>query len=139
MWPALLFLVLCGAATAQTLVAPGQISRITSRFDTTGRQPLRCEALQGYANLNYALRYQSGYTFRVSSAQYQGSSHTWYVLTKVTPEGKEPVLLYARHEPSDVTRYRTDFEINGGFYVGQGSCAVEGVLCDDKHRIFERE
>jgi len=130
------------AAAAQTIVAPGQLSTVLAQFDAhQGGQPLRCEVAPTAPSLNFAFRFQARYAYHVPSTAYQGSNHTWYALTKITPAGgdRQPVYLYARSRPADIVNAGPGFEVHGSFLLGEGSYAIKGTLLDDQDRTCKRE
>jgi hypothetical protein len=134
--------IFCGPACAQSVVPPGQLPTLLARFQPRAdQQPLRCTAVSIPPALNFAFRFQTGYAFRVSSTQYQGSNHTWSALTRITPDGgnRQPVYLFARSRPADVVKVDLDFEIGGGFLLGEGGYEVESTLRDDQNRACKRE
>jgi hypothetical protein len=141
-WRPIAFLLFTPLASAQTAVTPGQIARVLRDFEPhPGDTPLRCEVAPLPPVLNFAFRFQAGYTFHVPLAQYPGATRGWSALTSITPEGgnRQPTVLLAYHQLSDASKSDQNFDIHGAYFLGVGRYSVESALRDDRNRICRKQ
>ena len=139
---AIAFLLVTPLASAQVLVAPAQLARVRRNFEARpGDTSLRCEVTPLAPALNFAFRFQAGYSFHVPQSQYSGPTRGWSVLTAVTPEDGAGVATYllARDQFLDASRVGGDFDIRGLYFLGVGRYAVESILRDDRNRICRKQ
>jgi hypothetical protein len=141
-WRPIAFLLFTPLGSAQTAVPPGQIARVLHNFEShPGDTPLGCEVTPLPPILNFAFRFQAGYTFHVPLAQYAGSTGGWSALTTITPQGgsRQPTVLLAHHQLSDASKSDQNFDIHGTYFLGVGRYSVESALRDDRNRICRKQ
>src|ERR1700722_424899 len=81
-------------ALAQSLVDAEHRAKARATFRSAAQAPtLKCQFAEIPPALNFALRFQTGFSVQLPVQQFQGPGHGWDVLLRVTPDGKEPVLL----------------------------------------------
>ena len=141
-WTALVVLLWTAPASAQTAVGPGQVTRLLHDFEPNpGDQPLRCEVTTLGPILNFAFRFEAGYTLHVPFSQYRDTVDGWRVLTTITPEdgNRQRTFLLARYQPSEVTKTELNFDIAGVYLLGVGRYSVEAALRDDRNRVCRKQ
>jgi hypothetical protein len=128
-------------AFAQIAVAPAQSARLLHDFEARpGDAPLRCEVTPVVPVLNFAFRFEAGYTFHLPLGQYPGPTQGWRVLTAITPEGGgEASFLLARYRPSEVFKTDLNFDISGYYFLGVGRYSVEAAVRDDSNRVCRKQ
>jgi len=137
---AIVLLLLTPAALAQVLVTAGELPRIERIFQSRdGVDALPCEVVPLTPSLNFAFRYQAGYSFRVPQSQYRDSTRGWSVLTSISPEGGAAVHLLARTRLSEATRVGASFSIRGLYFLGEGRYSVESTIRDDRNRVCRKQ
>jgi len=139
---AIVLLLLTAPILAQVEVAPNQLPRLLREFEShPGDTPLRCDVTPLAPVLNFAFRFQAGYTFHVPQAQYPGPIQGWSELTIITPEdgiGKSTYLL-SRHQLAEASRSDLTFDLNGLYLLGAGAYSVESAVRDDRNRICRKQ
>ena len=136
---AIALLLLTAPASAQFALDPGQLARVRRNFEPRpGDAPLRCDVTPLAPALNFAFRFQAGYTFHVPESQYPGATRGWSVLTAITPEDTagEATYFLARTPLSSASRVDANFDIGGLYFLGVGRYSVESTLRDDRNRVF---
>jgi hypothetical protein len=139
---ALIAVIIAACACAQTLIDSGHVSTALHEFAPRPSDvPLRCELVPVAPTLDFAFRFRAGYTFRLPVAQYQAANHSWFVLTKLTPQDddRKPAYLFARTNAAQVVETDLNFEVSGSYLLGEGRYAVESTLYDDSSRTCKRE
>src|SRR5690349_12669455 len=88
-------LVAVGMASAQTLVDSERAGELRKRFDSSAASPpFRCQIRPRRPELDYSLRFQTGYVISLPMGQFTGSGHSLNTFLRVTPvAGREPVWL----------------------------------------------
>jgi uncharacterized membrane protein YgcG len=137
---AVVLLLLTPLAHAQVLLSPGELARVRAIFESRrGAPPLRCDMTPLAPEINFAFRFQAGYTFQVPQSQYSGSAGAWSILTAITPEDGASNYLLAHYELPDVSRTDSNFEIRGAYFLGVGRYSVESTLRDDSNRVCRKQ
>jgi len=127
--------VLTVSAFGQSLVAPERIALERQLFEAPASAlQLRCEIHPVRPALNFALRFETGYTIDIPLTQIHGAGHGLTVHLRVTPEGHEPVYLTKTGTLPDVPKTNATAETDGAFIVGDGTYDVEALVEDDLHR-----
>src|ERR1017187_3302302 len=129
--------LLASACSAQTIVDPVRYGNILKALEPrAGEKPLRCEVTPIKPALNYGFRFQAGYVVRVPMNQYSGPRHRWAMVTKITPEGGEqaPVYLASGVRLPPIPKTKMEFEVGGGYLLGEGRYDVKWALFDDADR-----
>ena len=131
--------LLTRVACAQGIVPPGELPAIQRLFQPRpGNDSLPCEVTPLQPTLNFAFRYQAGYSFQVAQSLYQGSTRGWSVLTAITPEGGNPTYLLARNRLIDAVRVASSFDVRGFYFLGPGRYSIESTLRDDRNRVCRK-
>jgi hypothetical protein len=132
-------LLVAMAAGAQTLTRLSAVPLAFRNFDPRPEdRPLRCAVTPMPPALNFGFRFQAGYMVRVPMNQYRGASPRWAILTEITPEGGAPVLLASRMRLPQVPETKVEFEVGGGYLLGQGRYYVKWALWDDSGRVCRK-
>jgi len=136
---AAVFLLFAAFACAQGIVPPNGLARVRGDFEPRpGEESLRCEVIPIPPAVNYAFRFEAGYTFYVPRAQYTGPSKGWIVLTSITPERGDPTYLFAHTSLAKAAAAGPDFIVRGVYVLGAGRYSVEAVLHDDRDRVCRK-
>jgi hypothetical protein len=138
---ALAWILLCAAgAEAQYLVNPDRLPPALRNMEwRPDDRALDCSVGAIRPALNYGFRFQAGYIVRVPMAQYRGKGHRWTILSRVTPEGGNPVHFMARYNIPEVPRTNQEAEVGGGYLVGEGKYKVTWKLQDETGRVCRKE
>jgi hypothetical protein len=132
-------LLVC-AAPAQTIVTPQDIPGVEKQIAPHDREKvLRCDVEPIKAELNFGLRFQTGYVLRVPLVQYSGAGHKWQIDLKVTPEGGDAIYLMDRLEFPGLLKPEYAGETSGSFLLGEGHYEVAFAAVDDKDRVCRKE
>src|SRR5262249_18753591 len=90
-------LVCAGAAQAQFLVNPAQLTPSMANFDRAPDEVrMKCTVTPARPTLNFSFRFQAGFRVSVPLEPYVGSPHVFAQLVRVTPAGAGPSYLSAR-------------------------------------------
>lgn len=128
-------LSLCAAAPAQTVVADEDVPAVQHRFESAaGAGRLRCDMSPVRPQLDYSLRFQTGYRIDFPLRQITGSGHVLSMFLRVTPAGGKAVYLEKSGNLVDVPDAKLTGEVSGEFVVGEGAYTVEALLEDDAGR-----
>jgi hypothetical protein len=123
------------SAFGQTLVQPERIALESQLFETAVSDPqLRCEFHPVRPALNFAFRFETGYTIDVPLTQIEGVGHSLTVHLRVRHEGHEPAYLTMTGKLPDVPKTNATGETGGTFIVGDGTYEVEALAEDDLRR-----
>ncbi len=144
------FLFLSGMAGAQVLVDPANTAKVDQAFAAhNGRERLNCTISSFAPFLDFAFRFESGYTIDCPVRIFKGKPATMMALIRVTPEGQMPVLFKEQFRipgMSDKMRDKTDLrKVNariggsGAFALGEGRYAVEVMVHDNQNRFCRKE
>jgi hypothetical protein len=138
MRPLAIALLLASAGTAQVIVDPARVKSLAKSLEPqAGEKLLRCEVTPIKPALNFGFRFQAGYVVRVPMSQYSGAGHGWAMLTRITPEGggQQPVYLAGRVRLPPIPKTKIEFEVGGGYLLGEGRYDVKWAMFDDADRI----
>ena len=113
-------ILLCaGTISAQKVAEPGKIADLVKLLEPQPKeQPLQCTLKNVKPTLDYAFRFEAGYSFQVPLNQYSGPDHTWTVLTEVTPREVKASPVYFLD-----TRVLGELVLQAGSKVG-GQAAI---------------
>jgi hypothetical protein len=137
---AIALLLLTPLASAQFVVPAGELDVVRRNFESRpGDEPLRCDVTPLAPSLNFAFRFQAGYTFHVPQTWYPSSTRGWLVLTAITPERGEATYLLARTRLSEALRVGLDFDVRGAYFLGVGRYSVESTLLDGRNRVCRKQ
>lgn len=85
--------------------------------------------------LDFSLRFQTGFTMDLSPGQLTGPHHYGVIVLRVTPESGRPAYLLSRINLPDMTNAKIDGHVRGGFVVGEGKYKVEMIFGNDLHQL----
>ena len=125
----------------QSLLDPSRADRFNPLFQPQkNEKQFRCEVLPLRPQLNFSFRFQSGYAFRTSLSQFEGSGHRWRVLTRVTPvPAAAATTLFSNYRLQPVPKTKATIESGGLFWVGEGAYNVDWVLADESGRVCRKQ
>ena len=102
-------------------------------FDTdSGGAVPQCESTPIQPELDFSLRFQTGFTLSLPLGQIDGPHRFGVIALRITPEGAQPAYLLTRIDFRDATT--SDRHLRGGFVVGEGKYNVEMIYGDELHR-----
>jgi hypothetical protein len=123
------------SALGQALVPPERIASESQLFETgVSARQLRCEFHPVRPALNFAFRFETGYTIDIPLTQIHGAGHSLTVHLRVRQEGREPAYLTRTGKLPDVPETKAFGETGGTFIVGDGTYDVEALAEDDLRR-----
>src|ERR1017187_3927743 len=129
-WPVGLALTI--SAFGQSLVDSDRVPAVRQVFEArASAQPLRCEVAPVRPALNFAFRFQAGYTVDIPYDQFQGSGHNLTVYTRVTPVGREPVYMTKTEALTEQSATRVEAVTSGAFFIGEGTYSLQVLVKDD--------
>ena len=136
----LMLALVAATAGAQTIVDPARLSRVARDFAPGEHEArLRCDVTPLHPALNFGFRFQAGYVVRVPMSQYSGPGHAWVFVTRITPEGGQPVYLAGRARLPSVPPTRAELEAGGVYLLGEGRYRVAWKISDDSGRVCRKE
>ncbi len=96
--------------------------------------------------LDFAFRFEAGYTLLCPLRQFAGEANTLYTFVRITPEGGKSVLLgesfgvpaipAAIRSHVNLKRFSDEAELSGAFALGEGAYRVELLVIDHQRRAF---
>ena len=148
----LLAFALCVAAPAraQSLLDPADRARATQLFHSSMHTVnLGCEIESKKPFLDFAFRFDAGYTVRCRLSAFEGKESTLYTFVRVTPQGGASVLLGGatklpaisgeQAERTNMRKMKTPLELSGGFSIGEGAYLVEVLVADNRDRASRKQ
>lgn len=139
MLPILAGLLFACVSYGQYLISPAQTPAAAKLFESQpGDRLLHCQVTPMPAHLNYGFRFQAGYAVALQMSQYVGSGHRLGVITRVTPEGKDPVFLAAPMKLPNVPKTKGTMDFGGSYLLGEGHYKVDWLLYDDGNRVCRK-
>ena len=131
---ALLGVIAVWTAGAQTPVPAADLPDAAAAFQGAAGPGLRCALEPAAPEMDFAFRFQAGYTYQLPASQFERSA-TWTVLTRITPQAApEPVYLIKTSDSSQVKEAADRIEIEGTYLLGVGDYAADSVLTDNSGR-----
>jgi hypothetical protein len=137
---AVTLVLLAAAAKGQVLLDPARLPASLLDFERKGDdRPLRCEVRPLRPTLDFSFRFEAGYMVRVPMNQFTGKGHAWGVVMRVTPEGGAPVYFGHRTRLPEVPKTTVEWELGGGYLLGEGRYRVAWRLNDETGRVCRGE
>ena len=128
-------------ASAQDLLSPGSCLGIQALLsDAGGKQTLEGRAELRHPWLNYAFRFQAGYSIDIPLRQFAGTGNTVRVIARVRPSdgSRPPVCFFQSGELPEIPEGdKPDLSITGGFFLGEGNCRVDLAVFDQAGRLYQ--
>ena len=139
----LVSLLICLLAAAmvkgQELISAGDSERIQRLFDSDhSPNLLHCAIQPQKPALDFAFRFDVGYIISCSLSRFGGRASEIFVYARVTPQGGKLVLLGEDYRLPQAnpgaksSQLKQDFQMSGGFAVGEGQYQVEVVVLDQE-------
>lgn len=126
--------------SAQDLLTPSSCSGIEALLSDVGeKQTLEGRAELGHAWLNYAFRFQAGYSIDIPLRQFAAKGNTVRVIARVRPTdgSRPPVCLFQTGELPEIPEGdKPDLPITGGFFLGEGNYRVDLAVFDQAGRLY---
>jgi len=127
------------AASGQSLLERSKIPGVLKFFEPSpSDKKLQCEVKPVRPRLNFAFRLQAGYVVRVPMKQYFGPKHYWVLMSKVTPEGGEPVYLANGIRLPNIPKTKVSLDMGGTYLLGEGRYKVDWLLADETNRYCRK-
>jgi hypothetical protein len=109
---------------------------------------LKCQIDPIKSRMDFAFRFQAGYVLRCPMKVFGGNKARIMTYIRITPQGGKPVFLsegYSLPEMPPAMRARTDilkmsneFELSGGFSMGEGNYTVDLLAIDSNTRVLRK-
>lgn len=142
-WIASGMLLLAFCIQAQVPLDPDRFPDIVARLDSNhateatvpcGVRPLR-------PRLSFDFRFQAGYFLYVPLKQFRGQGNAFSVITRLTPQqpNSKPVYLTQTVDLPDIPRKtRSEVQLAGGYFLGEGKYNVDLMLLDRSGRVCRK-
>jgi len=141
-------MVICPAltvsASAQTPLTAAEAGSAISALDAPAAKSLDCFIEKFSPVLDFALRFQAGYVVHCRLSLFEGRKVTVRTYLRVTPAGKDPVLLSAAYglpgiapemlATTNLKSLKQEVGMSGAFSLGEGDYSVEVLAMDDRSR-----
>lgn len=111
-------------------------------------QDLECRVQVFKPFLDFAFRFESGYTVQFPLRQFEGEANTLYTFLQITPEGGKTILLgetfgipampAALRQKVNLKRFSDEGEVSGAFAMGEGTYHLDLLVIDGHHRAFQK-
>ncbi len=128
-------------ASAQDLLTSDSCSGIQALLpDAGGKQTLEGHAELRHPWLNYAFRFQAGYSIEIPLRQFAGKGNTVRVIARVRPSdgSRPPVCLFQSGELPEIPEGgKPDLPITGAFFLGEGNYRVDLAVFDQAGRLYQ--
>lgn len=129
-------MVLAPGLFGQSMAAPDEASRIRGVFESArGAAQLKCSISPIRPALDFAFRFQTGYSIDFPLSQFDGPGHALKTYVDVTVERSAHVYLTKNEVLPAAAPAKADGETTGLFIVGEGNYGVEVLVVDDRHRF----
>ena len=132
---ALILLALASVCAGQVVIDPSKLPADFLKMDNLKNPTLDCTALPIKPRLDFGFRFQSGYVVRMPLSQHEGKGHRWGILTRVTPDGRQPVYLLNVIQLPEIPRTKAQAEVGGSYLLGEGRYRVDMLLFDERDRV----
>ncbi len=110
---------------------------------------LNCQIQPQKPFLDFAFRFDVGYIVSCPLGSFGGHESMMLAFTRVTPEGREPILLGETfslpalppemQDTKNTAKLKQQTEVSGGFAVGEGQYNVEVLVIDQESRRTSRK
>jgi hypothetical protein len=136
-------LLLAFCAQAQVPLDPEQFPDIVARLDSNhaAEPTVPCVARPLRPRLSFDFRFQAGYFLYVPLKQFRGQGNAFSVITRLTPQqpSSKPVYLTQTVDLPDIPRKtRSEVQLAGGYFLGEGKYNVDLMLLDRSGRVCRK-
>ena len=132
-----IWLLAAAQVKGQEPISAADSERIGRFLDSDrSSDPLHCLIEPRKPALDFAFRFDVGYIISCRLSRFGGRASEVFVYARVTPEGGEPVLfgedyrLPEANPGAKSSQLKQDFQMSGGFAVGDGQYQVEVLVMD---------
>src|SRR5438874_259579 len=133
-------LLVSATLSAQAIVDPAKLpdSLKNLNWGQVG-QSIRCDVTPIKPALNFGFRFGAGYVAHIPLNQYAGPGHKLALMTRITPQGGEPVYLMNVLRLPNIPTTKLSLEVIGNYLLGEGRYRVEWMLFDEKKRVCRKD
>ena len=128
-------------ASAQDLLTSSSCSGVQALLsDAGGKRTLEGRSELSHPWLNYAFRFQAGYSIDIPLRQFAGKGNIVRVIARVRPSdgSQPPVCLFQSGALPEVPEGdKPDLPITGGFFLGEGNYRVDLAVFDQAGRLYQ--
>ncbi len=127
---------LLGVLHAQIPFDPAKHPKFAAWFDAPSESNiLACEVRPIPPHLNFGFHFVSGYMGRLPLKRYKRASHSFAILTRVTPDDSGTPsyfsqLFHLPAMPAMPGKTLANVEMDGAFFLGEGSYLVDWIIAD---------
>jgi hypothetical protein len=123
--------------SAQTVLTdPKKIADAQALFDTLQDSQSGCQVSQVKPHFIFSLRMQAGYLGQPGPSRSQAK---WIVLTKITPEGKNPSPEYLADVVTSQPAGDHAAPIEGSYWLGRSRYSVDFLMFDGAGEVCRRQ
>jgi hypothetical protein len=143
-----LIALLAVSAHAQFPLTPGDTAAVDRLFYQSPKGQLNGEVDVFKPFLDFAFRFEAGYTVRCPLRQFEGNASTLSTFLRITPDGGEtvslgesfaiPALPAAMRGAVNLRHFSDEAELSGVFALGEGTYHVHLLVIDGRRRAFEK-
>ena len=128
---------------AQVPLDPGQFPDLVARLDKTdaAERSVPCQVHALHPRLSFDFRFQAGYYLFVPLKAFRGAGNGFTVLTRITPQDSIPKPAYFTQTvdlPEIPRKTRSDVQLAGGYFLGEGRYNVDLMLLDQTDRVCRK-
>ncbi len=124
------------AVSAQVPITPlGNVAVDHALHISPNAPSLRCYVTPIRPELDFALRFHTGFVMDLPLNQYRGPNHSGNIVLDVTPKSGPAAHLVSHILFPNIPATTLYGEVKGDFFVGEGTYNVEAYLVDDSHRV----
>ena len=123
----------------QEPISAGDVERVGHFFDgAPSPNLLHCRIEPQKPMLDFAFRFDVGYVISCSLSRFGGRASELFVYARVTPQGGKAILLGEDYRLPQAnpgaksSQLKQDFQMSGGFAVGEGQYQVEVLVLDQE-------
>ena len=128
---------------AQVPLDPERSPDLVARLGKTSaaEHTIPCEVRALRPRLSFDFRFQAGYYLFVSLKRFRGAGNSFTVLTRVTAQDSNPKPSYFTQTvdlPDIPRKTRSDVQLAGGYFLGEGRYNVDLMLLDQTERVCRK-
>lgn len=111
-----------------------------------GGDKLKCTVRPIDPFLDFSFRFDSGYVAACPVKEFGGKPDTLIAYTRIMPENGAPVILANAYrlpgipasmaDRVDLSKLANNFEMSGGFVLGEGQFKVDVLMVDNRNRFY---
>jgi hypothetical protein len=131
--------ILLGGARAQEPV--GMSACATAQSLPPSHATLEAYVQPIRPRLNFAFRFQGGYSLELPLQQFEGATNVIRVLSRVVPvdgSGEPVCLLQTAELPKVPVGLTTSLSLSEGFFLGEGTYQIDVTVTDQSERVYRK-